>query len=78
MSTRSRWRSDGKPIEFNGIKPDVEVEAVPEELQKGLNSTIRRAEEYLKDEHQEGGAPEASSGASEPEHATGEPGTTSA
>lgn len=44
---RSRWRSDGKPIEFNGIDPDVEVEAVPEELRAGKNSAILRAHEYI-------------------------------
>jgi hypothetical protein len=47
FSTRSRWRTDGQPIEFNGIAPDVELEAVPEEVAQGLNSEIRRAEEYL-------------------------------
>lgn len=47
MATRSRWRADGQPIEFNGIVPDVEVEAVPEEVAKGLNSEILRAQEYL-------------------------------
>ncbi|UCD52026.1 MAG: hypothetical protein JSW27_05185 [Phycisphaerales bacterium] len=41
---RSRWRSDGEPIEFNGIEPDVEAEAVPEELKAGYNSTILRAQ----------------------------------
>ncbi len=44
---RSRWRSDRKPIEFNGIDPDVQVEAVPEELKKGKNSAILRAQEYI-------------------------------
>ena len=48
MSTRSHWRSDRKPIEFNGIEPDEEVEAVPEEVLRGLNSAICRAEEHLK------------------------------
>ncbi len=48
LPTRSRWRHDGEPIEFNGIEPDTEVEAVPDELQKGLNSAILRAEEYIK------------------------------
>jgi hypothetical protein len=47
FSTRSRWRADGQPIEFNGIVPDVEIEAVPEEVARGLNSEILRAEEYL-------------------------------
>jgi C-terminal processing protease CtpA/Prc len=47
FSVRSRWRKDRKPIEFNGIDPDVSVEAVPEELLAGKNSAILRAEEYL-------------------------------
>ncbi len=47
FSTRSRWRNDRKPIEFNGIEPDVTVEAVPDEVWQGLNSAILRAEEYL-------------------------------
>ena len=44
---RSRWRNDKKPIEFNGIDPDVQVEAVPEELKEGKNSAILRAQEYI-------------------------------
>ena len=51
LSRRSRWRSDRKPIEFNGIEPDEPVEAVPEEVAKGINSAIRRAEEYLVKEY---------------------------
>ncbi len=47
VPVRSRWRNDGKPIEFNGIDPDVPVEAVPEELKAGGNSGILRAQEYL-------------------------------
>jgi len=47
FSTRSRWRNDGQPIEFNGIAPDEEIEAVPEEVARGLNSEILRVEEYL-------------------------------
>ena len=47
LPTRSRWRGDGKPIEFNGIEPDVTVEAVPEELLEGKNSVIVRAKEYI-------------------------------
>ncbi len=46
-ATRSRWRNDGKPIEFNGIEPDETVEAVPEEIQEGRNSALCRAEAYL-------------------------------
>jgi hypothetical protein len=48
FSVRSRWRSDGQPIEFNGIAPEVEIEAAPEEVAQGLNSEILRAEEYLR------------------------------
>jgi beta-lactamase regulating signal transducer with metallopeptidase domain/regulation of enolase protein 1 (concanavalin A-like superfamily) len=47
VPTRSRWGIDGKPIEFLGIEPHVKVEAVPEELKRGLNSAILRAEEYI-------------------------------
>lgn len=47
LPRRSRWGIGGRPIEFNGIDPHEVVEAVPEELQQGLNSAIRRAEEYL-------------------------------
>ena len=47
FATRSRWRSDGQPIEFHGIAPDDEIEAVPEEVARGLNSEILRAEEHL-------------------------------
>jgi len=46
-SVRSRWRSDRKPIEFNGIDPDVLVEANPAEVTRGLNSAIVRAQAYL-------------------------------
>jgi len=47
VPARSRWGIDGKPIEFLGIEPHVKVEAVPEELKRGLNSTVLRAEEYI-------------------------------
>ena len=47
FSSRSRWRGDKQPIEFNGIEPDVKVENDPEELQDGKNSVILRAEEYI-------------------------------
>jgi C-terminal processing protease CtpA/Prc len=46
VATRSRVGIKG-PIEFNGIKPDEEVEAVPEEVARGANSEILRAEEFL-------------------------------
>jgi len=47
MATRSRFGPDGKPIEFNGIHPDEEVQVVPEEVQKGQNSALLRAQEYI-------------------------------
>ena len=47
-SVRSRFGVKNKPIEFNGISPDEKVLAVPEELQQGKNSALRRAEEYLR------------------------------
>jgi C-terminal processing protease CtpA/Prc len=47
---RSRWRHDRKPIEFNGIDPDVAVEVVPEEVRAGENSAILWAREYLAQE----------------------------
>jgi regulation of enolase protein 1 (concanavalin A-like superfamily) len=47
LPSRSRWGISGQPIEFNGIRPDENVEAVPEEVQRGLNSAILRAEQYL-------------------------------
>jgi len=54
IPVRSRWRSDGKPIEYNGIEPDVMVEAVPEEIQAGNNSAILRAREYICSQIDEG------------------------
>ena len=47
LPTRSRFRADGKPIEFNGITPDEVVHPVPEDLQEGRNTCIRRAEAWL-------------------------------
>ena len=47
LPTRSRWGVDGRAIEFFGIDPDVKVETVPEEVQRGQNSCILRAAEYL-------------------------------
>ena len=47
-SIQSRFGVKNKPIEFNGITPDEEVLAVPEELQQGKNSALLRAEEYLR------------------------------
>jgi C-terminal processing protease CtpA/Prc len=47
LSTRSRWGPDRRPIEFRGIRPQKEIEAIPEEVQRGLNSAIVIAEKYL-------------------------------
>jgi len=49
FSTRSRKGVGGKVIEFNGIEPDVPVEADPEEVRAGKNTEILRAEAYLLD-----------------------------
>jgi len=46
LPVRSR-QGLGSQIEFNGVKPHVEAFAVPEEVQKGLNSEILRAEEHI-------------------------------
>jgi C-terminal processing protease CtpA/Prc len=45
--TRSRYGIGGKLIEFNGVEPHEIVEPVPEEVQRGQNSAILRAEEYI-------------------------------
>jgi len=47
-SVRSRWGVDGQLIEFRGVQPHVEVEVVPEDLQRGLNTEILKAEQYLR------------------------------
>jgi C-terminal processing protease CtpA/Prc len=47
LSVRSRWGLDGQLIEFKGIQPHVEVEAVPEDLLQGQNTEIVKAEQYL-------------------------------
>jgi peptidase S41-like protein len=47
MSTKSRWRNDGEPIEYNGIEPDVPGEALPEDVVAGMNTGILRAEAYI-------------------------------
>jgi hypothetical protein len=44
---RSRWGFERQPIEYNGIAPNEVVEIIPSELQNGINSGIKRAEEYL-------------------------------
>lgn len=41
------WGGLTGPVEFNGIAPNVKVEADPEEVAAGHNSAILRAEEYL-------------------------------
>ncbi len=46
LPVRSR-QGLGSQIEFNGVKPHVEALPVPEEVQKGLNSEILRAEEHI-------------------------------
>ena len=48
ISARTRGGIDGKPIEFHGIAPHIQVEAVPQEVLSGLNSAILRAEQYLR------------------------------
>jgi hypothetical protein len=47
IPTRSRQGID-RPIEFHGIRPHVEVEAEPEEVARGSNSEILRAEALLR------------------------------
>ncbi|MBN1865993.1 hypothetical protein JW916_01755 [Candidatus Sumerlaeota bacterium] len=49
VPVRSRWRADGKPIEFNGIDPDEEIEPSPDDVWKGLNTEILAAERYVLD-----------------------------
>lgn len=50
ITTRGRKGMDGQLIEFNGITPHEITEAVPEEVAAGSNSSILRAEEYLRGE----------------------------
>lgn len=47
LSVRSRFGVGGQMIEFNGVQPHVEVEAVPEDLLQGRNTEIVKAEQYL-------------------------------
>ena len=47
LPTRSRRGFNRQPIEYKGITPHRTVEIVPDELQRGINSGIKRAEEYL-------------------------------
>jgi len=49
LPTRSRFRADRKPIEFHGITPDEIVHPVPDDLQEGVNTCIRRAEAWLRE-----------------------------
>jgi len=53
LPTRSRFGINREPIEFNGIHPHVEVEATPQEVALGLNSTLLRAAEYLRTQRTE-------------------------
>jgi len=47
LPVRSRWGIGGQLIELHGIEPHVEVEAVPEDLLRGLNTEILKAEQYI-------------------------------
>lgn len=47
FSIRGRQGEKGKTIEFHGMKPDVSLEAIPEEVATGRNSEILRAQEFL-------------------------------
>ena len=47
LPRRSRFGFGRKPIEYNGIRPHQKIEVIPAELQKEINSGIKRAEEYL-------------------------------
>lgn len=47
LPVRSRWGFERQPIEYNGIAPKEVVEIIPSELQNGINSGIKRAEEHL-------------------------------
>ena len=55
LPTRSRWSTTGRAIEYFGIDPHIKVEAVPEEVQQGLNSGLLRAEEYVTGKHPDAG-----------------------
>jgi C-terminal processing protease CtpA/Prc len=58
LASRSRWRADGEPIEYNGIEPDEEVYPTPEDIAAGRNTEILRAEAWLKDAKESGDAKE--------------------
>jgi len=47
ISERTRGGIDKAGIEFNGIKPQTLVEVDPDEMRRGINSGIKRAEEFL-------------------------------
>ena len=46
LPTRSRAGVQGL-IELSGVRPDEEVEAVPDDVAKGLNSEVLRVEEHI-------------------------------
>jgi hypothetical protein len=50
LPVRSHSGIGGKPIEYHGVEPDLEVEAVPEEVREGKNSCLLKALEYLEKE----------------------------
>lgn len=49
LPSRSRWRADGEPIEYNGIAPDIEVEPDPADVAAGRNTAIERARAFLEE-----------------------------
>ena len=51
IPTRSRWRADGEPIEYNGIDPDEFIEPAAPDLLQGLNSEILVAQKYILGQH---------------------------
>lgn len=46
-SVRSRFGPGGIAIEFNGVAPDVALEADPDEVRAGKNTEIERATEWI-------------------------------
>ncbi len=38
IPARSRCRTDGQPIEFNGIEPDEVIDPVPADVLQGMNT----------------------------------------
>jgi C-terminal processing protease CtpA/Prc len=47
IPTRSRMGIDGTLIEFNGIAPQEEIEAKPEDVRQGKNTEILAAEAWI-------------------------------